>query len=168
MIVRNLLTAFTAGVVFAIGLGLSGMTNPEKVVHFLDVTGDWDPSLGLVMAGAIATHLGAAQWALRARKPIWSGAFSFPRAGRIDAQLVAGAALFGIGWGMTGYCPGPALVDLMAPSTSLVVFVAAMVVGMVAFRLCTASLKRADLLRSSERLPRVKTSEPELDRGGLS
>lgn len=130
---RKLASAFVAGFVFAMGLGLSGMTNPDKVIGFLDVAGHWDPSLGLVMAGAIAVHVGAAQWALRAQKPLWSPAFSFQDATRVDAQLVVGSALFGIGWGIAGYCPGPAMVDLVAPSTSLLIFVAAMIAGMVMF-----------------------------------
>ena len=134
---RKLASAFVAGVVFAVGLGVSGMTNPEKVIGFLDVAGHWDPSLGLVMVGAIAAHVGAAQWALRARKPLWSGAFAFQRGTKIDAQLVVGAALFGIGWGVAGYCPGPAVVDLVAPSASVLLFVASMIAGIVVFRACT-------------------------------
>jgi uncharacterized membrane protein YedE/YeeE len=131
---KELACAFVAGVVFAIGLGLSGMTDPDKVVGFLDVTGRWDPSLACVMAGAVAVHVGAAQWALRARRPLWSGAFAVPSFTTIDRRLVVGAALFGLGWGTAGLCPGPALVDLVAPSTSVVAFVAAMVAGMVVFR----------------------------------
>jgi uncharacterized membrane protein YedE/YeeE len=131
---RLIAVAFVAGIVFAVGLGLSGMTDPNKVVGFLDVASAWDPSLGFVMAGAIAVHVGAAQWALRARKPLWSGTFAPLGPSGVDTPLVVGATLFGLGWGISGFCPGPALVDLVAPSTSLLVFVASMIAGMGAFR----------------------------------
>jgi len=140
---KKLASAFIAGFVFAIGLGLSGMTNPEKVIGFLDVAGRWDPSLGFVMAGAIALHMGAARWALRAHKPLLASAFSVPGASSIDAQLLVGAALFGLGWGIAGFCPGPALVDLVAPSTSILTFVAATIAGMVLFRARTHFLPEA-------------------------
>jgi uncharacterized protein len=131
---KQLASAFVAGLVFAIGLGVSGMTNPDKVIGFLDVTGQWDASLAFVMAGAIAVHVVAAQWALRARRPLWTVAFTIPRSTRIDAPLVVGAGIFGLGWGIAGFCPGPALVDLVAPSTSVLTFVSAMIAGMVVFR----------------------------------
>jgi uncharacterized membrane protein YedE/YeeE len=134
---RRLSIAFVAGVVFAVGLGISGMTNPEKVVAFLDVAGKWDPSLAFVMAGAIAAHVGAAQWARRAQRPLWSEAFAPAGAAGIDAPLVIGSALFGLGWGISGFCPGPALVDLVAPSASVVTFVVAMIAGVAAFRATT-------------------------------
>lgn len=126
----KLATAFVAGLVFAVGLGISGMTNPEKIIGFLDVAGRWDPSLLFVMVGAIAVHVGPVQWALRGRKALGSGAFATAGPTRIDAPLVIGAALFGLGWGIAGFCPGPALVDLVAPSTSIVTFVVAMIAGM--------------------------------------
>jgi uncharacterized membrane protein YedE/YeeE len=131
---KQLAIAFVAGIVFAAGLGISGMTDPDKVISFLDVAGWWDPSLALVMGAAIAVHLGAARWALRAPRPIWSGAFAPTGAAAIDGPLVVGSALFGLGWGTAGFCPGPALVDLVAPTAGLVTFVAAMIAGMVAFR----------------------------------
>jgi uncharacterized membrane protein YedE/YeeE len=131
---KRTVSAFLAGIVFAAGLGLSGMTNPEKVVGFLDVAGPWDPTHAFVMAGAIALHVGAAQWALRAQRPLWASAFRLPRSTTLDARLVVGAALFGVGWGIAGFCPGPALVDLVAPSPSVVTFVAAMLVGVVLVR----------------------------------
>jgi uncharacterized membrane protein YedE/YeeE len=152
---RQLAIAFLVGVAFAVGLGISGMTNPYKVIDFLDVAGPWDPSLALVMAGAIATHVGAAQWALRAKRPLWSERFAPSGAGGIDASLVFGSALFGLGWGIAGFCPGPALVDLVAPSRSVLTFVAAMVAGMVGFRVTLRSRRRAQLegaRRASARL----------------
>jgi uncharacterized protein len=132
---KQLALAFVAGIVFALGLGVSGMTDPEKIIGFLDVAGRWDPSLALVMVGAIGVHAGVARWALRAPRPLWSNTFALPRRRDIDPSLVAGAALFGLGWGAAGYCPGPALVDLAAPSPSQVMFVAAMLAGTVLFRL---------------------------------
>jgi uncharacterized protein len=131
---KRLAAVFVAGVLFAIGLGLSGMTDPNKVLGFLDVAGSWDPSLGFVMAGAIAVHVGVAQWALRARKPLWAPAFSFSPYTTIDARLLGGAVIFGVGWGMAGFCPGPVLVDLVAPSAGVVTFVVAMLGGMFVAR----------------------------------
>lgn len=126
---KKLVVAFTAGVIFALGLGVSGMTDPSKILGFLDVAGHWDPTLAFVMAGAIGVHLGPAQWALRARRPLLAADFDRPSRTRVDRSLVAGSVLFGIGWGAAGYCPGPALVDLVAPSSELLVFVAAMIAG---------------------------------------
>jgi uncharacterized membrane protein YedE/YeeE len=115
------ISAFGAGLLFGIGLWLSGMANPRKVLDFLDITGDWDPSLLLVMGGAVAVTAIAFRPLLR-KKPI-----DFKTA--IDAPLVIGAALFGIGWGIGGYCPGPALTALSNLSADVLVFVAAMVGG---------------------------------------
>jgi uncharacterized protein len=128
------LVAFVSGALFAVGLAVSGMTDPRKVIGFLDVTGAWDPSLALVMVGAIAAHTPVARWALRARAPLLGSHFVLPGATQIDPSLVAGAALFGLGWGASGLCPGPALVDLAAPSASVVVFVASMAAGSFAYQ----------------------------------
>ena len=117
---RNLST-FGAGLLFGIGLWLSGMANPRKVLDFLDVTGNWDPSLLLVMGGAVAVTLAAFPPLLKIRN------LQFPK--DIDLPLVLGAAIFGIGWGLGGYCPGPALTALANVSLEPVVFVAAMVAG---------------------------------------
>ena len=131
---KRLAVAFVAGIVFAVGLGISGMTDPARILGFLDVAGHWDPSLAFVMVGAIAIHLGPAQWALRARRPLWSDAFALPTRTAVDGRLLAGSILFGIGWGIAGYCPGPAIVNLVAPSRPLLAFVAAMVIGTGVFR----------------------------------
>ena len=131
---KRIASVLLTGVLFGIGLGLSGMTDPNKVLGFLDVAGHWDPSLGLVMAAALAVHVGAAQWALRARKPLWATAFSLTPYTTIDARLLAGSVIFGLGWGMAGFCPGPALVDLVAPSAGVVTFVMAMLAGMFVAR----------------------------------
>ena len=120
-------SAFGAGLLFGIGLWLSGMANPRKVLDFLDITGNWDPSLLLVMAGAVAVTAIAFRPLLK-RRPM-----EFKTA--LDAPLVIGAALFGIGWGIGGYCPGPALTALSTLSAEVLIFVAAMVAGGVFARI---------------------------------
>ena len=122
------LSAFGAGLLFGIGLWLSGMANPRKVLDFLDVTGDWDPSLLLVMGGAVAVT------AIAFRPLIKKQGMKFERTS-IDAPLVIGAALFGIGWGIGGYCPGPAITALANLNAEVFVFVAAMVAGGVFARI---------------------------------
>lgn len=123
------LSAFGAGLLFGIGLWLSEMANPKKVLDFLDVTGNWDPSLALVMAGAVAVTLLAFRPTLKRAKPFFGGRFVVPARKDIDLPLVAGSAIFGLGWGVAGYCPGPALTALSNLTLEVFVFVAAMVVG---------------------------------------
>jgi uncharacterized protein len=125
----KLAITFAAGVLFAIGLAVSGMTNARNVTAFLDVTGDWDPSLAMVMGGAIGMHA-ICRKLLAARTQTWSGG-PLPTLPQqpIDKQLLLGAALFGIGWGAAGYCPGPALVALGAHTPNVAVFVATMLIG---------------------------------------
>ena len=125
------LFGFVSGLVFGIGLILAGMTEPLKVKGFLDLAGAWDPSLALVMGGAIA--LGAVAFArARRRGRSWTGApIEIPANRTIDRQLVTGGVLFGVGWGIGGFCPGPALVALGSGAGSAGIFVAAMLVGMV-------------------------------------
>jgi len=124
-----LILALGAGFVFGIGLWVSGMANPKKVLGFLDVTGNWDASLMLVMAGAVAVTLLGFRFVLARARPIFAEKFELPTRKDIDLPLVAGAAIFGIGWGIAGYCPGPALTALATLSVESVVFVAAMLVG---------------------------------------
>lgn len=125
-------TAFLSGAVFAAGLALSGMTQPEKVIGFLDVAGAWDPSLAFVMIGAIGLNLVLFRFILKRTGPVFGSVFQLPNRRDIDPRLVAGAALFGAGWGLGGYCPGPGLVSLAAGGLSALVFVIAMAAGMVA------------------------------------
>lgn len=125
------LASFASGLVFGIGLLISGMTKPEKVLGFLDIFGAWDATLLFVMAGAVAvTGIGFAI-ARQKDRPIFAGAFQWPTRKDIDPELLGGAALFGIGWGLVGFCPGPALVNLAGLSPPVIVFVAAMAVGMI-------------------------------------
>ena len=125
----SLLSAFTAGVIFAVGLVLSGMVRPSKVQGFLDVGGIWDPSLGCVMAGASGVHAIAHVFARRRSAPL--AALGFPTyLTRLDTPLLAGAALFGVGWGLSGYCPGPALIAGGAGVREAMWFLPAMLGGM--------------------------------------
>jgi uncharacterized protein len=119
--------------VFALGLGLGGMTEPARVLAFLDVTGAWDPSLAFVMAGALGTHAALRPLILRRQRPVLASAFPVPRRARVEGRLVLGATLFGVGWGLSGYCPGPAFTSLPSGSLALVLFVLAMGGGMWLF-----------------------------------
>ncbi len=127
-------TALLAGLVFGLGLIVSGMANPAKVLGFLDLGGAWDPSLALVMAGAIAVGLVAFATAKRRSVSLLGAPLTLPAAGVVDRRLVLGSSLFGIGWGVAGFCPGPALVALGTGQGKAGVFVAAMLVGMLVFQ----------------------------------
>jgi hypothetical protein len=129
----NALGAFVAGLVFGVGLILSGMTDPGKVIGFLDVAGKWDPSLAFVMAGAILVGFFAFMLAQRRTRSFLGGAMELPRRRDIDVRLVAGSVVFGIGWGLAGFCPGPALVSFGSGQDKAAVFVAAMLVGMLVY-----------------------------------
>ena len=144
---KQKVVAFVAGVVFAVGLGVSGMTNPAKVIGFLDVTGAWDPSLALVMAGAIGVHLVFAQWSKKAERPLWADAFVLPKRADVDGRLFAGAALFGLGWGTAGYCPGPALVSLVGVTSGALAFCASMVAGIAVFHALAGARRERDCSR---------------------
>ncbi|HEY9546841.1 MAG TPA: DUF6691 family protein [Solimonas sp.] len=124
--------ALISGTLFGFGLALSGMTDPAKVVGFLDITGAWDPSLGFVMGCALLVSLPAFQLARRRHnaRPWFADGFVWPSVKSIDWRLLAGAALFGIGWGVTGLCPGPALASLISGTPLIIGFVLAMLTGM--------------------------------------
>jgi len=126
---------FGIGLLFAVGLGVSGMTQPSKVVGFLDITGDWDPSLGFVMAGAIAIHLALYKWIVRRESPLMAGRFGIPTRRDINPRLIGGAALFGSGWALGGLCPGPGLVGAGALGMNALLFVGAMLGGMQLFHM---------------------------------
>ncbi len=127
-----ILTAAAAGVLFGVGLGISGMSRPTKVLAFLDVSGAWDPSLAFVMAGAIGVHFLAVVAAKRRERTALGGIFHWPKPAAIDKALLVGAAMFGIGWGLGGFCPGPALLGAAAGDATSIVFVVAMIAGMIA------------------------------------
>lgn len=120
---------FAAGVVFGVGLVISGMIDPAKVLNFLDITGNWDPSLAFVMAGAIAVTA-AGYWIGKKRaRPLFEETFRWPSSSIVDRQLVGGAAIFGVGWGLVGLCPGPALASLTLAAPATLAFVPAMLAG---------------------------------------
>jgi uncharacterized protein len=125
--------AFLVGLLFGLGLLLSGMANPAKVLGFLDLAGVWDPSLMLVMVGAIALAMGPFAWAKKHRVSLLGCPLSLPTATQIDRRLVVGSVLFGVGWGLTGFCPGPALVALGAGEIKALIFVVFMLLGMATF-----------------------------------
>lgn len=131
---KNLL-AFLAGVIFSAGLVLGGMTRPSKVLGFLDVAGAWDASLALVMGGAVGLNVILFRIILRRKEPILGGIFHIPQRKDIDGRLVIGAAIFGVGWGIAGYCPGPGIVSLASGSAGAIVFVIAMAAGLAVPRL---------------------------------
>lgn len=128
---RKQIAALFTGALFGVGLYLSGMIDPQKVQDFLDVTGRWDPSLAFVMGGAVLVTWLAFPRVLAQPKPLLGSKFHLPTAKAIDGKLIVGAALFGIGWGMAGFCPGPALFGVVSGSHSAIWFVAAMLAGMM-------------------------------------
>jgi uncharacterized membrane protein YedE/YeeE len=125
------LVALVTGTLFGAGLLISGMAQPEKIIGFLDVFGEWDPSLVFVMVGAVGVHAAAYRFIRRRPAPLLSGDFHVPTRKNTDVKLLAGAALFGIGWGLSGFCPGPAFVALPGAASGTLVFVAAMLAGIV-------------------------------------
>jgi uncharacterized protein len=127
----SILVATAAGVLFALGLGLSGMISQAKVLGFLDLAGVWDPSLAFVMIGAIGTHWLGLKLLGKRPRPLFEEGFTHPAKKPIDASLLVGAALFGIGWGLGGFCPGPVLVSAASGATSPLVFIACMLAGML-------------------------------------
>lgn len=125
--------AFFCGVLFALGLGISGMTQPAKVTAFLDFFGAWNPSLLFVMVGAILVYALGYQLVVKRPKPLFPGNFQIPPLKKVDRPLAIGSAIFGAGWGLAGFCPGPALVSLASLQREPLLFVASMLVGMAVF-----------------------------------
>jgi uncharacterized protein len=128
------LSALGAGLLFGVGLWLSGLADPRNVLGFLDVSGEWNPSLLLVMAAAVAVAFAGPRLAATRSTPLLEPRFDVPARREIDARLLAGATLFGVGWGMTGYCPGPGIASLATLDAGPLVFVAAMLAGGLAHR----------------------------------
>lgn len=127
------LGSVSSGALFSLGLVLAGMTQPRKVIDFLDITGRWDPSLGFVILGAILVHLPAYRWIRHRPAPLLEAEFKVSTVRTVDVRLILGAGIFGVGWGLSGYCPGPAIAALGSASARSVLFVVAMVVGMSVF-----------------------------------
>lgn len=128
----GLILPFVTGLLFGVGLVVSGMSNPANVIAFLDLAGNWDPGLAFVMLGAVVTF-GAGFPILRKRqgKPLFSDKFTLPASTSLDRKLISGAIIFGIGWGIGGFCPGPALVNVLTGSAQGLLFVASMLIGML-------------------------------------
>ncbi len=131
---KNNVAALVVGILFAIGLGISGMTRPEKVFGFLDVFGKWDASLIFVMAGAVIVHFIAFRFIVRRKSPLFSPQWYLPTKKEITFPLIAGSFLFGLGWALTGYCPGPALTSLASFQSRPLIFFVSMILGMFLFR----------------------------------
>jgi uncharacterized membrane protein YedE/YeeE len=147
-----IVSAFASGLLFGLGLIVSQMVNPAKVLGFLDIFGNWDPSLALVMGGAVAVSALGTLIAKRRGVPVLAPRLEIPTRRDLDPRLIGGAALFGIGWGLVGLCPGPALVGLTFGPWPVFVFVAAMIVGMMVFRLVPANWPQVTFRREASRV----------------
>ena len=132
---KHRVTEFLVGLLFGVGLIVAGMTDPSKVLGFLDLAGTWDPSLAFVMGGGILVGLGAFATAKKRTTTFFGGAMHLPTSTDIDKRLIGGGLMFGAGWGLAGFCPGPAIVSLGAGQPKAAVFVAAMLVGMAVFEI---------------------------------
>jgi uncharacterized membrane protein YedE/YeeE len=130
---RNILT-FLIGILFGTGISMSGMANPAKVINFFDIAGTWDPSLGFVMGGAVVVAFIGYRLVLRRPTPVFEPSFDIPQNRRLDARLLTGASIFGVGWGIAGFCPGGALPALGTLNADVVIFVAALIAGMLVTR----------------------------------
>lgn len=131
---RAIISAGLSGLVFGLGLAVSGLINPAKVLNFLDLAGSWDPSLALVMASALAVTFAGYKLVLGLEKPVFEGRFQLPAARDLDAKLLGGAAIFGIGWGLAGFCPGPALTAAGLALPQPFIFLAAMLGTIALYR----------------------------------
>ncbi len=140
-----------AGAIFGAGLTLSDMVNPARVLNFLDVAGRWDPTLIFVMAGGLAVTTLGYKLIFRRASPLFGGKFNLPTQRQIDLPLVGGAALFGVGWGLAGICPGPALTDLVTLEPKVLLFVAAMLAGMIVSGAWRDRLSATKALRTPQR-----------------
>lgn len=129
----GLLSVFLSALLFGLGLGVSGMTDANKVIGFLDVLGQWDPSLAFVMVGAIGAHMATYRWVIGRPRPLFAENFQVPAVATIDRRLIVGAALFGVGWGLGGFCPGPGIVSTTTFGSHALVFTATMLLGMSMF-----------------------------------
>lgn len=126
---NKILIALISGIIFGLGLSLSQMMNPDKVINFLDISGDWDPSLAFVMIGALIVTFISFKWVLGRSEPLLESGFHLTKRRQIDKALLGGAAIFGIGWGMSGFCPGPAVANLGLGSIEAVVMVLSIYAG---------------------------------------
>ena len=151
-----MLLQFAIGLIFGLGLLLSGMSNPAKVLNFLDLggigAGTWDPSLAFVMAGAVAVTFVGFNFVLKRSQPLFAETFHLPTKAEIDRRIILGPAIFGVGWGLTGFCPGPALTALGFGSKAALLFVAAMLAGMVLARWIARRPSLSGIVTPADRL----------------
>jgi uncharacterized protein len=138
--VRNIAAGLITGFLFGLGLCVASMTDPAVIQGFLDIAGDWNPTLVFVMAGGVVVTFVGYRMIFPRGRPLWAGKFLLPSASAIDRPLLVGAAIFGIGWGLAGYCPGPAVVSLASGRLEIFLFVLAMLVGMISVRWMRAHL----------------------------
>lgn len=131
---RNILTFFV-GIVFGTGIAMSGMANPAKVINFFDIAGTWDPSLAFVMGGAVVVAFIGYRLVFRRETPVYEPTFDIPQKTQLDLRLIAGSAIFGVGWGIAGFCPGGALPALGTLKAEVILFVVALIAGILATRL---------------------------------
>jgi len=134
---------FLSGVLFTAGVVISGMAQPAKIVGFLNFFGAWDPSMIFVTTGAVAVYMPVYRWVKRLQAPLFAPGFSMPTRQEIDRSLVIGSVVFGIGWGLSGYCPGPGMVALGAGRTAVIVFMAAMLAGMAGFAMFERATRKS-------------------------
>jgi uncharacterized protein len=130
----RMLVSLLSGTLFGLGLAISGMVNPAKVIGFLDVAGDWDPTLAFVMGGALLATIPAFRLILKRERPVLADDFELPTKKDLDARLLGGSALFGVGWGLSGFCPGPAVTALTTGLMPVFAFVVAMIAGMTLYK----------------------------------
>jgi len=142
MSLAKILSGLASGLLFGAGLAVAGMTDPNKILNFLDVTGAWDPSLALVMGGAIPVAALGFHLAKSRKKPFFEADFTAAKDKPVETKLLVGSALFGIGWGLSGYCPGPAIASLSIPSKPLLAFLVAMGAGLMASEPAERLLRR--------------------------
>ena len=135
-----LIISFFIGLLFSLGLTISGMINPSKVIGFLDIFGNWQPDLVFVMGGAVLTNIILFRFVLKRKNPLLATNFSIPNKSNIDLKLVLGSSLFGIGWGIVGICPGPGLVNITSGGESILIFIVSLLSGMFIFQLVQRKL----------------------------
>jgi uncharacterized membrane protein YedE/YeeE len=136
-----IIASLLSGLLFGFGLIVSGMSNPARVLNFLDFSTNWDATLAFVMGGAIAIAAPGIYWVRKRNKPLFADNFDIPTSKVIDSKLITGSAMFGVGWGISGFCPGPAVVAIATMQSDVLLFVGAMVVGMLAQHFVTAKGK---------------------------
>lgn len=142
---KNNIAALIVGIIFSLGLGISGMTRPEKIIGFLNIFGNWDASLAFVMVGAIGAHAVAYRLIRRRNSPLFSKEFYVPTSKELTPSLIIGAFIFGVGWALAGYCPGPAITSLASGQLRPLMFVVSMILGMIAFRIYQVVINKSRL-----------------------